>query len=141
MPQEDIGIQTLQAVPAESVSAVFTQHLSTALVPLDVDATQGALLDGHVGVAVGERPVFMSWRGENNGLVLGAGVAILPGPPAAGAEDGMARRAGHGGRSALHGWLHVTHGLTFNHWTPGFTGVQLDTSLKLEALVQLHLIC
>lgn len=46
-------IQVLQTVPAERVLAALAQHLCTALVPLDVDATHGALLDGSVGVPVG----------------------------------------------------------------------------------------
>lgn len=46
-------IQILQAVPAEGVFAALTQHLCTALVPLDVDTTHRTLLDGHVRVAVG----------------------------------------------------------------------------------------
>lgn len=32
--------------------AALAQHLSTALVPLDVDAAHGTLLDGQVRVAV-----------------------------------------------------------------------------------------
>lgn len=63
MPQEDITIQILQTVPAEGVFAALTQHLRTALVPLDVDTTHRALLDGHVRVAVGADPAFMRGRG------------------------------------------------------------------------------
>lgn len=59
MPQEDITIQILQTVPAEGVFAALTQHLCTALVPLDVDTTHGTLLDWHVRVAVGVGPAFM----------------------------------------------------------------------------------
>lgn len=59
MPQEDIAIQILQTVPAEGVFAALTQHLCTALVPLDVDATHRTLLDGHVRVAVRGGPAFM----------------------------------------------------------------------------------
>lgn len=36
--------------------AALAQHLCTALVPLDVDAAHGALLDGHVRVAAGAGP-------------------------------------------------------------------------------------
>lgn len=49
-------IQTLQTVPAEGVFAALTQHLCTALVPLDVDSTHRALLDD-VRDAVGANPV------------------------------------------------------------------------------------
>lgn len=62
-------IQILQTVPAEGVFAAFTQHLRTALVPLDVDTTHRTLLDGHVGVAVRVGPVD-GWgrrRGGNTG--------------------------------------------------------------------------
>lgn len=34
--------------------AAFTEHLGTALVSLNVDATHGTLLDGSVRVTVGE---------------------------------------------------------------------------------------
>lgn len=61
MSQEDVTIQILQTVPAEGVFAAFTQHLCTSLVPLDVDATHWALLDGHVGVTVGVVPALVSW--------------------------------------------------------------------------------
>lgn len=44
-------IQILQAVPAEGVLAALAEHLCTALVPLDVNATHGALLDGRLRVA------------------------------------------------------------------------------------------
>ena len=47
-------VQILQTVPAESVFAALTEHLCTALVPLDVDTTHGTLFDGNVGVTVGE---------------------------------------------------------------------------------------
>lgn len=50
-------IQILQTVPAEGVFAALTQHLCTALVPLDVDTTHRTLLDGHVRVAVRAGPV------------------------------------------------------------------------------------
>lgn len=49
-------IQILQTVPAEGVLAAFTQHLCTALVPLNVDTTHWTLLDGHVGVVLREDP-------------------------------------------------------------------------------------
>lgn len=48
----DTHVQVLQTVPAEGVFAALAQHLSTALVPLDVDAAHGTLLDGQVRVAV-----------------------------------------------------------------------------------------
>lgn len=48
MDQEEVVVQRLQAVPAESVLAVFTHHLCTALVPLDVDFTFGTALDGSI---------------------------------------------------------------------------------------------
>lgn len=50
MPQKYITIQVLQTVPAEGVFAALTQHLGTALVPLDVHTTHGALLDGQIRV-------------------------------------------------------------------------------------------
>lgn len=50
VPQEYITIQVLQTVPAEGVFAALTQHLGTALVPLDVHTTHGALLDGQIRV-------------------------------------------------------------------------------------------
>lgn len=59
MPKENITIQILQTVPAEGVFAALAQHLGTALVPLNVDATHRTLLDGHVRVAVGAGPAFM----------------------------------------------------------------------------------
>lgn len=46
-------VQVLQTVPAEGVFAALAQHLCAALVPLDVDAAHGTLLDGQVGVGVG----------------------------------------------------------------------------------------
>lgn len=49
-------VQTLETVPAEGVFAALAQHLGTALVPLDVDAAHGALLDGRVGDAAGAKP-------------------------------------------------------------------------------------
>lgn len=53
-------VQVLQTVPAEGVFAALAQHLSTALVPLDVDAAHGTLLDGQVGVAVRAGPAEQS---------------------------------------------------------------------------------
>lgn len=50
-------IQILQTVPAEGVFAA----LCTALVPLDVDTTHRALLDGHVRVAVEEHRHAVNW--------------------------------------------------------------------------------
>lgn len=38
--------------------AALAQHLCAALVPLDVGATHGALLDGHVSVAIQADPVY-----------------------------------------------------------------------------------
>lgn len=49
-------VQVLQTVPAEGVFAALAQHLGTALVPLDVDAAHGALLDGQVGGGVRAAP-------------------------------------------------------------------------------------
>lgn len=49
-------IQVLQTVPAEGVFAALAQHLRAALVPLDVGATHGALLDRQVRTAVGDDP-------------------------------------------------------------------------------------
>lgn len=58
-------IQVLQTVPAEGVLAAFTQHLCTALVPLDVDTTHWTLLDGHVRVVLREDPEYQeNGRGE-----------------------------------------------------------------------------
>lgn len=50
-------IQILQTVPAEGVFAAFTQHLSTALVPLYVNTAHRTLFDGHVWLAVVSDPV------------------------------------------------------------------------------------
>lgn len=49
-------VQVLQTVPAEGVFAALAQHLRAALIPLDVGATHGALLDGQVRTAVGDEP-------------------------------------------------------------------------------------
>lgn len=68
-------------------------------------------------------------------------MAVLPGPSAPGAEDGVTGLAGHSGGLALSARLHTAHRLAFNHRAPGFTGVQLHSSLKRQALIQLHLIC
>lgn len=38
--------------------AALAQHLCAALVPLDVGATHGALLDGHVSITIRADPVF-----------------------------------------------------------------------------------
>lgn len=140
MPQEDIAVQILQTVPAEGVFAALAQHLCTALVPLDVDPTHRTLLDGRVRVAAGAGPAFMRGGGRQHGLALRAGVAILPGPSAPGAEDSVTGRARHGGWLALGAQLHTAHRLAFKHRAPGFAGVQLHSSLKLQTLVQLHLI-
>lgn len=43
-------IQIVQTVPAEGVFAALAQHLRTALVPLDIDATHRTLLNGGVRV-------------------------------------------------------------------------------------------
>lgn len=56
----DTHVQVLQTVPAEGVFAALAQHLGTALVPLDVDAAHGTLLDGPVGVAVRAGPAEQS---------------------------------------------------------------------------------
>lgn len=50
-------IQILQTVPAEGVFAALTQHLGTALVPLNVDTAHWTLFDGHVRVVVSADPV------------------------------------------------------------------------------------
>lgn len=51
--------------------AALAQHLRTALVPLDVDATHGTLLDGHVRVAVGAGPAQQGRdAGETSGMQL-----------------------------------------------------------------------
>lgn len=49
-------IHILQTVPAEGVFAALTQHLCTALVPLDVDTAHRTLLDWHVRVTVRAGP-------------------------------------------------------------------------------------
>lgn len=49
-------IQVLQTVPAEGVFAALAQHLRAALIPLDVGATHGALLDRQVRTTVGDEP-------------------------------------------------------------------------------------
>lgn len=49
-------VQVLQTVPAEGVFAALAQHLRAALVPLDVDAAHGTLLDGQVAGAVRAGP-------------------------------------------------------------------------------------
>lgn len=49
--------------------AALAQHLCAALVPLDVGATHGALLDGHVSVAIRAHPVYQDdSRGHTSGL-------------------------------------------------------------------------
>lgn len=50
-------IQILQTVPAEGVFAALTQHLGTALVPLNVDTAHWTLFDERVGVVVSADPV------------------------------------------------------------------------------------
>lgn len=55
-------IQVLQTVPAEGVFAALAQHLCAALVPLDVGATHGALLDGQVRTAVAADPAQTGTR-------------------------------------------------------------------------------
>lgn len=82
--------------------------------------------------AVGSGPRgWLYWpalmRRRHHGLLLGASVAILPVPSAAGAEDGVTGRAGHSGGVALGALLHITHSLTFKHRAPGFTGVKLHS--------------
>lgn len=67
-------------------------------------------------------------------------VAVLPGGSAAGAEDGVAGRAGHGRGATLRALLHAAHRLAFKHRTPGLIRVHLHSSLKLQTLVQFHLI-
>lgn len=64
--EAETHIQILQTVPAEGVFAALTEHLRAALVPLDVDATHGALFDGHVGATVGAGPVFEETRHIRN---------------------------------------------------------------------------
>lgn len=72
-------IQILQTVPAEGVFAALTQHLCTALVPLDVDTTHRTLLDGHVRVAVGAGPVYREKdTGETSGMQLTGPHCIKP---------------------------------------------------------------
>lgn len=53
---EETHIQVLQTVPAEGVFAAHAQHLGAALVPLDVGAAHGALLDRQVRTAVAAEP-------------------------------------------------------------------------------------
>lgn len=48
---EETHVQVLQTVPAEGVFAAHAQHLCAALVPLDVGAAHGALLDRQVRTA------------------------------------------------------------------------------------------
>lgn len=77
-------------------------------------------------------PAFMRGRGCYHGLALRAGVAVLPGPSAARAEDGVAGRAGHGGGSALCARLHAAYSLAFKHRAPGFTGVQFHSCGRIR---------
>lgn len=60
-------IQVLQTVPAEGVFTALAQHLCAALVPLNVDAAHGTLLDGQVGVAVGAGPAERAELGREVG--------------------------------------------------------------------------
>lgn len=57
-------IQVLQTVPAEGVFAAHAQHLRAALVPLDVGAAHGALLDRQVQTAVATDPAQIGTRAE-----------------------------------------------------------------------------
>lgn len=64
---EETHIQVLQAVPAEGVFAAHAQHLRAALVPLDVGAAHGALLDRQVRTAVATDPAETgTGAGERN---------------------------------------------------------------------------
>lgn len=69
-------IQVLQTVPAEGVFAALTQHLRTALVPLDVDTAHGTLLDRQVGVTVGAGPEGNT--GEVSGMEHSAACCMKP---------------------------------------------------------------
>lgn len=79
-------------------------------------------------------PVFRRGRGWHHGLVLGADMAILPGPSAPGAEDVVTSRARHSGGLALCVWLQTTHRLALEHRAPGFTGVQLHSCRQSKEL-------
>lgn len=76
VPQEDIPVQVLQTVPAEGVFTAFAQHLSAALVPLDVDAAHRTLFDGRFTVRAAS--AFAPGGEGHHGLQLRTGVLVSP---------------------------------------------------------------
>lgn len=71
---QETHIQVLQTVPAESVFAAHAQHLRAALVPLDVGAAHGTLLDRQVRTAVANDPAQTRTRaGKRTRVTLNLG--------------------------------------------------------------------
>lgn len=62
VPEEYVIVQVLQAVPTKRVLAVLAHHLGAAFVALNVNAADGALLDGGVGIRPKEGPVLWHRR-------------------------------------------------------------------------------
>lgn len=79
-------------------------------------------------------PIFRRVRGWHHGLVLGADMAVLPGPSAPRAEDVVTGHARHSGGLALGARLQTAHRLALTHWAPGFTGVQLHSCRQSKEL-------
>lgn len=73
MPKEYVIVQVLQAVPTEGVFAVLAHHLSAALVALDVNPANRALLNGGVCIRPKEGP--MLWHN----WLLSTGSLPMPG--------------------------------------------------------------
>lgn len=80
---------------------------------------------GRLTKRLADWPAFMRRWGWHHGLAFGAGMAVLPGPSAPRAEDGVTGQAGHSRGLAFSAGLHTAHRLAFKHWAPGFSGVQL----------------
>lgn len=79
-------------------------------------------------------PVSRRVRGWHHGLVLGADMAVLPGPPAPRAEDVVTSRARHSGGFALGALPQAAHCLALKHRAPGFTGIQLHSCRESKEL-------
>ena len=73
----------------------------------------------------GDLPALGGGGSRHDGFSLGAAVVVAPpGPPAGGAEDGLAGGAGHRGGHALCGaGAQAAHGLALQNRTPGPAGV------------------
>lgn len=125
--EENVIVQVLKAVPAKRVFAVFTHHLSTAFVALDINPAHWALLNRGVCLRPKEGSM-LCW--QDAGLTVPAGDFCMPSILAARAELQVAGRALH-----QHGLSWVTccdgaHRLTVCHGTPRSAGVQVDFSFK-----------